>query len=322
MNNLAERHETRNRTSPWIGVGTSGEWDNYTDALADSGLDFTVAAMPAFVETYEPYKDYELVNHQMVPGISVNMKVGSSEILGVTSDRYGIVQNNTAFSLMQPFCENGALIKHAGMTAQGMCFMVAEMMNYNVAGDAFKVYICMTNSFNSKFPLSLFVTPVRVICQNMFRNLMSNNENMLNIKHGCQIDQRFKLAQDCNSMVMRYMGKFNDMVEGACLTDVDIDKMIELMFPYKKATTVELQPRMDALVEETREMFHDVYYKAPDNQDYWGTAFGFINAYYDWMSHRPQTRGDSAKWEQRRFTGLLSGNDINRKLINTALAGV
>lgn len=67
--------------------------------------------------------------------------------------------------------------------------------------------------------------------------------------------------------------------------------------------------------EEQREMFEDVYFNAPDNKVHQDTAFGFINAYFDYLSHRPETRNTGVSWADRRLSGLVSGNDVNQQAL-------
>ena len=63
----------------------------------------------------------------------------------------------------------------------------------------------------------------------------------------------------------------------------------------------------------------DVYYDAADNCKFHNKAIGFLNAYYDYISHRNPTKNMSGSWEDRRLSGIVSGNDVKAKVIKAVL---
>ena len=278
----------RLRLKPWIGVGTSGQWDNIHHALHDSGLDYTV-------EQTEAWDD----KMQRVPNLLVNRRTDTAEIVGVTSDKYGVVQNRDAFTMLDPFLSAGGLITNAGQTEFGMVFMVMSVSSYafGYKGDEFTLYVCCMNSFNGKFPLSLFVTPIRVICQNMFRALMGNSDTVVSIKHGRFAPNRVLSVTKANEFLTDYQGNFIDKLfdyEHKYRTVSDVDKFVEAMFPFIPVTPA--NPRAKQTNERItlmRKDFVEDYYHAPDNWSYEGTKLGLINAYYDWVTHATPSRMSS-----------------------------
>ena len=72
-------------------------------------------------------------------------------------------------------------------------------------------------------------------------------------------------------------------------------------------------------VDQIRQEFMDVYYNAPDNQKFHGTSMGFVNAYYDYLSHRNPTKLMPGNWSHRRLSGLVSGNDVKTKLFKEVM---
>lgn len=302
------------RQAPWIGVGTAGQWDNIDEALRDSGLDFEVALRDAICLTNPSSPIYK-----RIPNINATIRKDTEDILGSVSNYYGIVQNKDAFSLMQPFCNVGAVIEHAGMTTQGMCFMVAKMSNNTILGDNFDYYICAMNSFNAKFPLALFITPVRVICQNMFKGLMKGNENVIKVKHGFNVHSRLLEANDCITFTTNFMTGLDENIKR--LNTISFDPMVgvEILFPTPDKNSLRYETSK-IRVEEERDNFIDKYYLASDNQDFMDTSYGFLNAYFDYLSHRPAARETGVDWSERRLTGLMSGVALNTKLLRATHA--
>lgn len=299
--------------APWIGVGTSGSWDNVDEALYDSGLNYMVEQVDAWDDKG---------NH--IPGILANRREDTGEILGVTSDQYGVVNNDRAFSLLDPFCKSGGVIEHAGMTVTGMCFMVMRVPSAAfsfIDGDGFELYVCAMNSFNTKFPLALIITPIRIVCQNMFRKLMKRGDTALLIKHGRFAEDRILSASAASSLLLDYRSDFEDMLMVDYTNPRDaseVDEFVERMLPLVPVTPERPRAKFtNERIMAQREEFIQDYYYAPDNEKYEGTKLGILNAYYDWITHHVPTRA-SSNFVDMRLGRLLNGESAKRKLIESA----
>lgn len=312
------------REAPWIGIGVKGQWTDYREALQASQLDFEVEPHDALVKTFDPLNTgfgTSIVNYDVVPGIQVNMMKGNNRILGTVSSQYGIIQNEDAFSLLQPFTDAGGVITNAGMTEQGLCFMVLRMRQKNILGDDWDFDVMATNSFNGAFPCALIMVPTRIICQNMYRKLMGNSDHLLHIRHGSLAESRLALAKNATAQVLSFERSFSLTLENAnmhSLPIADVEKiLVPMLFPYpKQGTPREMTSR--AKVDEMREEFMDKYYDAQDNRKFHGRTMGFINAYYDYLSHRNPTKMMPGSWADRRLSGLVSGNSVKTSVIKKA----
>ncbi len=303
---------TRPRALPWVGMGATVSTSNYNEALFEAGLDYEVE------QTYA----YDNRGNE-VPGILVNRNVNTCEILGVTSEAYGVVQNHEAFSLLDPFCQAGGIIEHAGMTETGMVFMVMRVpgMAFGFKDDDFELFVCAMNSFNTKFPLALIITPVRVICQNMFRKLMARGDTALLIKHGRFAADRIMSATKATSTLLDYEQHFLGELREDYSKErkpVQVHEFIEDLLPLVPVTPEHPNAvASNRRIEASRTEFMDYYYLAPDNEKYVGTKLGILNAYYDWITHHTPSRA-RANSEATRFGNLMNGTGVNRKLIISA----
>lgn len=301
----------RQRTAPWVGCGTSGSWTDVREALRDSGLLYDV-------EQVKAYDDHG----NEVPGILVNRKLNTNEIMGTTSDQYGVIQNLDGFGMIDPFIRAGGVIEHAGMTEQGMCFMVMRMQSasFGFAGDDFDLFVCAMNSFNTRFPMAIIITPVRVICQNMFKNLMKRGDTMLNIKHGRLANTRMLSATQAASNIINFENDFCKELSECAMAKRsvnNVESFIESMFPYGDPNRPQFNTSKEK-VDILRDRFMNDYYLAADNANYVGTRLGILNAYFDWISHSEPTRMMQGRYQDRRFSNLMSGTAIKSKLIKEA----
>jgi len=312
------------REAPWCGIGVSGQWDDYREALRDSQLDFNVVPKDAKVEMQLPALGTFMSFYETVPGVQVNIRESDNRILGCVSSQYGIVQNDMAFSLLEPFTQAGGIITNAGMTEQGLVFMVLRMRQENILGDEWNFDVMCTNSFNGSFPCALMIVPTRIICQNMYRKLMGGrSDSILHVRHGRLADDRIKAAKTVTGGMMSYIAAFKNTLDhvryGTLLGRQEImDAILPIVFPYPKLGGTREQISIQR-VDELREEFMDKYYDASDNRKFHGNGLGFINAYYDYLSHRSPTKNMPGSWEDRRLSGLVSGNDVRMSAIKAAM---
>ena len=317
------------RQAPWIGIGKSGEWTDYREALADAGLDFTVRAERAKVElpcapmpASSPSFSMLTTVFEDVPNTIVNIREQDNKILGVVSDNYSIAQNQDAFSLLKPFTDAGGIIKHAGMTEQGLVFMVLHIRKENMLGDDWDFDVMCTNSFNGGFPLALIMVPTRIICQNMYRKLMGNNDALLTLRHANHVNNRMLAAKSATGGVLGYIAAFDHTLQLAASKDyshVGIEQiLLPMLFPYPKEGG-KREVTFKAKVDAQRKEFMDRYYDAKDNQKFHGKAIGFINAYYDYLSHHDPSKNMPGSWTDRRLSGLINGNDVKSNVLRKVL---
>lgn len=313
----------RRREAPWVGIGVKGLWSDYREALYDAQLDFNVVAKDAKVEIDLDPSWGQTISYETVPGVQVNVVEGSNKILGCVSSSYGIVQNEQAFSLLEPFTRLGGLITNAGMTEQGLVFMVLRMRKETIAGDEWDFDVMCTNSFNGMFPCALMMVPTRIICQNMYRSLMGGrSDSLLHVRHGSMAQQRLTAASKVTGNVMTYVSAFSATLGNARNKSLRRNELqydiLPMIFPYPKPDGERYQMSKER-VDRLRQEFMDRYYDAPDNRKFHGTGLGFINAYYDYLSHRDPGKCMPGNWEDRRLSGLVSGNDVKVSAIKAAM---
>lgn len=320
MSNLA----TANRVAPWIGIGTNGEWDNSYEALRDAHLDFHVSKEKTY--WLEPTDPIAIIdpNNAVTTDLAelpmyANVRDTDNKVLGCVTPQYKIIQNVEAFSLIDPFLGNGGKITHAGMTMDGLCFMIAEVKAKKIIGnEEYTIFLMVTNSFNTKYPCQIIMTPVRIICQNMYRKLI--NDKIFLAKHTLTADRRLLALANGDAIEKKILTFSNviDSMQGKKMTTEALNMLVAMLFPFPK----EGGPReiaYKAKAEDLRQKFLDEFYDAPDNTVHHGNAFGFVNAYYDYLSHRGASRNTSIDWSDRRFSGLVSGLDVDTSLIKQAM---
>lgn len=302
-----------NRVAPWLGVGVQGQWDNSLDALQAAELDFDVRQERLFWQR----DDHGIVYNEVAP-MFANVRNTDDKLLGCVTPQYKIIQNRDAFSLIDPFLGTGGVITNVGMTEDGLCFMVARMQVETIGKEPYEINLMLTNSFNTKYPCQIIMTPIRIYCQNMYRKLV--NDRIFLAKHTTTANERLIQIANGNAVEKKVLafGNIIETYQGKHMSTRQLEALVALLFPYpKEGGPREMTYRLKA--DEQRERFKDQYFDAPDNRKHQDTAFGFVNAYFDYLSHRSMTREMQGSWADRRLSGLVSGNDIDMKTLHEAL---
>ena len=312
---MANAITASSREVPWLGIGAKGEWHSSFEALQAADLDFEVRQEDLYwrrLDQNDPFISYD----EKVP-MRANVRNEDDRLLGCVTLQYKVIQNSDAFSLIDPFIANSGVITNAGMTEDGLCFMVARVqVERSIGNEPYEIDLMVTNSFNTKYPCQIIMVPIRIYCQNMYRKLI--NDKVFLAKHTATANDRLiALAQ--GDAIEKKVLAFKSVIEsyqGRHLSKDRLEALIALLFPYPQANSPREQTfRLKA--DEARENFLDRYYDAPDNRVHHDTAFGFVNAYYDYLSHRPATREMAGSWADRRLSGLVSGNDVSTSLLHS-----
>ena len=306
-----------NRVAPWLGIGVQGQWDNSAEALHAAGLDFDVRQEELFWQRVDKEMP-QYVYNERAP-MFANIRNTDDRLLGCVTPQYKIIQNRDAFSLIDPFLGTGGVITNVGMTEDGLCFMVARMqVERTIGNEPYEINLMLTNSFNTKYPCQIIMTPIRIYCQNMYRKLV--NDRIFLAKHTVTANERLVRIAQGNAVEKKVLTFANviESYQGRHMSQRQLEAAIALLFPYpKEGGPREATYRLKA--DEQRQLFKDRYFDASDNRKWQDTAFGFVNAYFDYLSHRPATRDTSMSWADRRLSGLVSGNDVNMQALHQVL---
>jgi hypothetical protein len=302
-----------NRVAPWLGVGVQGQWDNSLDALQAAGMDFDVRQEKLYWKREEEYSDGMVVTYDETAPMFGNVRNTDDKLLGCVTPQYKIIQNRDAFALIDPFVQgNNGTITNVGMTEDGLAFMVARVqVARTIGGEPYEINLMATNSFNTKYPCQIIMVPIRIYCQNMYRKLV--NDRVFLAKHTTTANERLLAIANGNAVEKKVLA-FQNVIEsyqGKHMSRQQLETVVAMLFPYPK----EQGPReltFRAKADEQRKMFVDRYFDAPDNRKHQDTSFGFVNAYFDYLSHRGATRETGVAWADRRLSGLVSGLDVNQ----------
>lgn len=293
-----------NRTATWTSIGTNVENKNtLNEVLKASGLDYTVGT-----------REIKTADGIIIPNSVATVRENDGSPIGIVSKSYKVCQNEEAFDFVN-YIDNVSFVR-AGETSNGMVYIIGELPECNVLGDAFKPYVIFQNSHNGRYTIKAAIAPLRIVCQNQFTMAFKESENTINIKHSSKMNIKMEQARDVLAQTEKFMETLNSraqMLASVKVTPAQVTKLIEDMFPIKEDMT----EHQKEVISMKRAEFLNAY-DCEDNQNFKGNAWGLVNSYSDYITHTAPQR-KTANWEESKFMAVTLTPDFAKfiKMLNT-----
>lgn len=283
------------RTATWEAVGSNiSAATSVEEALKISGLDYTVEKVPVFLEDGTP-----------IPGAFCTKKEGTNDTFGVVGSQFEIIQNQEALSFVNNLVSEGLTFVKAGENHK-MLYLIGKLPSIEVLGDEVTPYLIFQNSHNGSTTLKATIAPLRIVCQNQFNLTFRKAVNKISLRHTKSIKGRLHTAQQVLLQNTEYLSEFQKQALGLAQEKVSkkqVDTLLDGIFEIKP----EFNPTQVRRMEEKRDRFLSAY-QADDNQNFLGTKWGLINAYTDFVTHKPLRKETPQALENHFIKTTLKGS--------------
>ena len=264
------------REATWSKVGKSVEGAKSIDeCLKIAGLDYNVGLAPVY------YGD-----NNVIPGTYASVR-DDGHYYGVVGKNYNVVQNRDALDFVNYLKDDIQFLK-AGETNSGMVYLIGKLESVNILGDEFTPHVIFRNGFNGKYNIQAAICPLRIVCQNQFNFAFKYSKNTVSIKHNGLAAVKMREAKEVLITASDYIKTLREKAERLstmAVTAKDINRIVEDLFPIRSSDS----PILTERAVKARELFMEAF-NAEDNQNFKGTAWGIVNAYTDYITHRPILR--------------------------------
>lgn len=281
------------RTTTWQDLGTNvNQATKIGEVLEAANLNFTVEKAPLIVN----YKDTQIE----VPKRAITVRTDTNQALGVVSSDYSVCQNEEAFDFVN-YVSGDLKFERAGMTYNGMVYVIAALPEVKVLSDAFTPHLIFQNSFNGLSPVKVAIAPLRIVCQNQMSIAFLEANNTITLRHNTRLSEKLVAARDTFLETAHYMQEFNKQAEKLATKKFSEDRFNCFVYDC-----LPIKPEMTDLQQErirtARQKLFDAYQNL-DNANFKGTAWGAINALSDWLTHREPSR-NTAKAADNQFMAV------------------
>ena len=288
------------RVAPWHGLGTRvEEAPGSKEALVLARLDWKVVQKPIVTE------DGLLVN-----GFKANIRDRDSQVLGVVTNRYKVVQNEDAFAFTDKLLGEGVTYETAGSLQDGRrTWILAKLpQRYIISGDEITPYLVFMNSHDGTGAIKAAMTPVRVVCQNTLNLALSTAKRSWSTNHTGDIKGKLEDARNTLLYADLYMGELGkaiDQLQQIRLSDQKVYEYIDALFPLMDGITEQQKKNLMRLKEEVKMRYFD----APDLQYVGKNGYRFVNAVSDFATHAKPLR-ESSQYKENLFARTVEGNAL------------
>lgn len=266
------------REPAWHGLGTvfTEEVTDYRRMLALAGLDSWNVRFEALST------ESGIILDKAQATVRTNPVNGGTEVLGVTGNRYEIIQNETAFSFLQSLAD-GARWETAGALGHGnkvfgsIAFDRETVLDPSGVADVVRTYALVHTSHDGSTGMGYGLTPTRVVCQNTLNVALGNIKQGGKIRHTASADERMKQAAEMFRHANAYFDAFDTEARDLFAKPVTDKQYANLVTKVIGKAPEENVKGALTKWENKRGLFMEAWNGKP-NAGIRGTAWGAFNA--------------------------------------------
>jgi phage/plasmid-like protein (TIGR03299 family) len=322
-----------NREPAWHRLGTVIDQDVVTsgEAIRLAGLDWTVEQHPIYVhingdnlDEYgnEPDDYTETEIHDKV----ANVRMDTGTPLGVVGGRYHVVQNVEAFDFFDEIIGKGDAHYHtAGSLYNGKKIWALARLNRDILiggdpGERIDPFVALCNGHDGNTAVSVYTTPIRVVCQNTLQWSMKGAKNMWKGRHTQNVTEKVRDARDMLGFSNEYFDALQTLGDSLIVQKIDrisFDRMLDMLVPLPTPKEDE-NTRGLTIAQNTREAIHKAW-DVDNLANIKHTKWGFVQAvaeYVDWgKTHRTDD-----KFIDQNLLGANQSATLKDRSVAVALA--
>lgn len=286
---------TTTRTATWTNIGANiTKATTVEEALKLSHLDYTVEKVPVFLQ-----------DGTLIPGAFCTKREDSNITYGVVGSQFEIVQNIEGFDFINSMVPEGLRFLKAGENHR-FIYIIAQLPEFDLMGDKVAPHIIFQNSHSGSTTLKATIAPLRIVCQNQFNLTFQKVANKISLRHTKSIKGKLHTAQEVLIRSSDYISEFQKeaiLMAQNKVSKTQVDHLLDEIFEVK----TEFNPTQVRRMEEKRDRFMAAY-QAEDNQNFIGTQWGLVNAYTDFVTHKPLKKDTPQALENHFIKSTLKGS--------------
>jgi hypothetical protein len=178
------------------------------------------------------------------------------------------------------------------------------MPKSRIVGDEYQPYLCVSNAHDGSSSLQVFLTGIRVVCNNTLSAALHQAKRKISIRHYSCMDQHKREAARAMGAASKYFHDLEVFASELAGKKVNIMKVLDQLYPASKAMS---KRQMDSN-KEVKELIKNILREKEDLRDFRGTAWGAYNAIADYRSNAEPKR-KTATYADRKMAMFLDGDE-------------
>lgn len=315
-----------NREPAWHRLGTVIDEDVVTsaEAIRLAGLDWTVEQHE--IHVHIPNGDDMPDTTTPIPNKVANVRMDTGEALGIVTPHYKVIQNVDAFDFFDEIIGKGDAHYHtAGSLYNGRKIWALARLNRDIliGGDPderIDPYVTLCNGHDGNTALSVYTTPIRVVCQNTLQWSMKEAKNMWKGRHTPNVTDKVRDARDMLGFSNAYFDELQtlgDTLIAQPINRISFDKMLEMLVPLPTPKDDE-STRGLTIAQNTREAIHAAW-DVDNLANVKHTKWGFVQAVAEYVDWSKNHRSDD-KFIDKNLLGANQTTTLKDRSVQVALA--
>lgn len=262
---------------PWHKLGESNEGlATSAEALKLSGLDWEVTKKPLYANVGD--------KQVIAPDTYGVMRETDNKILGVVGDRYEPLQNHEAFGFFDELVgAEQAIYETAGSLSGGSrVWLLAKLPDFiRIDGhdDFIEKYVLLFNTHDGTKPVTMKITPVRVVCNNTLTMSLKGNGDELKIRHTATMQSRMEQAHEALGFANTIYEELDDILNGMAKKQLNKKQMQGYM-----ENVIGTSTRATNMIDEIYQTMEEGA-DADMSNDLRGTVYHAYNGITEWVDH-------------------------------------
>jgi phage/plasmid-like protein (TIGR03299 family) len=286
---------------PWHGIGAVLDGVLTSDeAIKQARLTWTVEQTPVYAESNRD---------EPIPGFLANVRSDTNEVLGIVSERYTIAQNSDVFAFADELIGNKRVkctYETAGSLFNGRrVFMLVNMPKRKIVEDDYQPYLCLSNAHDGSACLQVFLTGIRVVCNNTLTAALDTAKRKIAIRHLGVMEQRKEEAVLAMGAASKYFHDLEVWASDLAGKKVNIVKVLDRLFPASRDMT----SRQLKSNKEVKGFIQNLLKTKQDLQNIKKTAFGAFNAIADYRSNAEPKR-KTKTYDEAKMERFIDGDPV------------
>src|SRR5262245_37871953 len=286
------------REPMWHGLGeVLDEYPGREEAMRLAGHDFTVIERPIQV----------VGNHSTIEaeGWKALVKSGSTTLLNVVKQSYGVVQNDTLWDIVDALVGlPGVKYETAGVLKEGAVLWVLALLDepYTVTGDNTQIYpyICSSTTHDGSGACKAQATSIRVVCWNTYSAAAQQSKasgREFTFRHTKKVMERIEDAKMALAGVRASHDAFMQLSEDlarVALRQDQVKLFIENLIPMPPEAMI--SDRVISNVEGARGQVQS-YLDGPTTADaHRQSGYGLFQAAIEYLDHGRKAQSIGSKF--------------------------
>ncbi|MBU6232412.1 DUF932 domain-containing protein [Patescibacteria group bacterium] len=296
-----------------------------------AGLDWTVSLVEAQQAVQDPYR--------VLDEDRFTVRDDNSLVLGYVKEGYHVFQNEAAPDFMMDLVDSGELAVETAFSLYGgrkvvWTFKMPEEILIS-GKDAVETFLCLMNSHDGSVSITLFITPIRVLCQNTLNYGLNRAKRVVKIRHTRNAAQKWAEARRAMEISFKYnqeLAEIADKMAQVSFSDSEFEEFLQSLAPIPEPVVKNgKQTNQPAITMATKvhENIFEINRRHPSQVSINGTLWGAVQAVQFYTDHVSSVRSATRKIDgipqfnpETRFSSLLRANNLGTRAFTMALERV